>query len=303
MISKAGLRLRITSTPNGKDNKFHELWTAQDSAWSRHEVNIHQAVADGLDRDIGELRRALKDEDAWVQEYELQFLEEASAWLSYDLITACEHGDAGKPELYRGGPCFVGNDIARRRDLWVAWVWELVGDVLWTREIVERKGISFAEQDAEIDRLMNAYRVTRLVMDQTGMGEKPVEDAQRRYGVHRVEGVLLSGATPLNVATAAKQAFEDRRARIPAGNVVLRADLHKIKKVVGATGAPRLIADRDGDGHADRAWACFLGVAGADTGLPMPAGTSVDAAEDTYQPDRPGLLSGNSFARRMGWPR
>jgi len=287
VISKAGLRLRITSTPNGKDNKFYELWTAQDSAWNRHEVNIHQAVAQGLDRDIDELRRALNDEDAWAQEYELQFLEEASAWLSYDLITACEHADAGRPELYQGGDVFIGNDIARRRDLWVSWVWELVSDVLWTREIVERKGISFAEQDAILDELERRYRMRRLAMDQTGMGEKPVEDAQRRYGAHRVEGVLLSGATPLNVATFARQAFEDRRVRIPAGNVVLRADLHKIKKVVGATGAPRLVADRDGDGHADRAWACFLGVAAADNGAQPPAGASVDADPDTYRPDRP----------------
>ncbi|TAN70544.1 MAG: terminase, partial [Magnetospirillum sp.] len=220
VISKAGLRLRITSTPNGKDNKFFELWTAKDSAWSRHEVDIHQAVAQGLDRDKDELHAALNDEDAWAQEYELQFLEEASAWLSYDMITACEHADAGLPELYQGGDCYIGNDIARRRDLWVAWVWEMMGDVLWTREIVERKGISFAEQDAILDELESRYRMRRLAMDQTGMGEKPVEDAQRRYGVHRVEGVLLAGATPLNVATFAKQAFEDRRVRIPAGNIV-----------------------------------------------------------------------------------
>lgn len=264
VVSKAGLRLRITSTPNGKDNKFFELWTAKDSTWSRHQVDIHQAVAAGLDRDVAALRSALNDEDAWAQEYELQFLEEASAWLSYDIITACEHPDAGRPDLYQGGDAFIGNDIARRRDLWVAWAWELVGDVLWTREIVERKGISFAEQDAILDEMAARYRMRRIAMDQTGMGEKPVEDAQRRYGEYRVEGVLLTGATPLNIATIARQAFEDRRVRIPAGNTVLRADLHKIRKVVGATGAPRLVADRDGDGHADRAWACFLGVAAAD---------------------------------------
>ena len=39
------------------------------------------------------LRAALNDPDAWAQEYELQWLDEASAWLSYDLINAVEHED------------------------------------------------------------------------------------------------------------------------------------------------------------------------------------------------------------------
>lgn len=284
VVSKGGLKLRVVSTPNGKGNKFYELMTGDAGPWSRHVVDIYKAVADGLERDIEQLRGALNDEDAWAQEYELEWLDEASAWLSYDLITSVEHPDAGLPELYGGGPCFIGNDIARRQDLWVSWVWEEVGDILWTREIVELKRKSFAEQDAVLDELMLRYRVTRLAMDQTGMGEKPVEDAQRRHGMFKVEGVLMNGSRPLTVATVAKQMFEDRRVRIPAGNTVLRADLHKIKKVVGATGRPRLVADRDSDGHADRTWAAFLGLAAAEGGAPPAAGSTIDNTPETYRP-------------------
>ena len=42
-----------------------------------------------------------------------------------------------------------------------------------------------------------------------------------------------------------------------------RADLHKLKRVMSETGNPRLVADRDAEGHADRTWAAFLGLAGA----------------------------------------
>lgn len=260
-----GWKLRVVSTPNGKGNKFYDLVTGADDGWSRHHVDIYQAVADGLPRDIDELREAIGDPDAWAQEFELQWLDEASSWLSYEEIAAVEDPDAGRPELYRGGPVYVGNDIARRNDLFVVWVWELVGDVLWTREIIERRRIPFSEQDAIIDDVMRRYRPVRLAMDQTGMGEKPVEDTQRRWGTHAVEGVLLTGSRRLDIATSAKQAFEDRKVRIPAGRPELRADLHKLKKTVGATGAPRLVADRDGDGHADRTWAAFLGIAAGDT--------------------------------------
>lgn len=253
-----GFKLRVTSTPNGKSGKFYELDTGNDATWSRHVVDIYQAVADGLPRDIDELRDGIADEDAWAQEYELKYLDEASAWLSYDLISSVEDEKAGDPAGYQGNPCFVGRDIGRRNDLHVIWVWEQVGDVLWERERIEQKRATFAEMDEAFDDVMERYRVARACIDQTGMGEKVVEDAQRRHG-SRVEGVLFTGPNKLIMATAGKDAFEDRRVRITEGDQKLRADLHKLRKVASATGAPRFVAERDDD-HADRTWAAFLGI-------------------------------------------
>lgn len=264
-IISAGWKVRVTSTPNGKGNKFYDLATSKDPIWRQHVVNIHQAIAQGLPRDADELKRGLDDDDIWAQEYELEWLDEASAWLSYDLINSCEHDHAGVPEHYAGGPCYVGVDIGRRKDLFVIWVDELVGDVAWTREIVTLKRASFAAQDAALDDVFNRYRVLRCCMDQTGMGEKPVEDAQRRYGTSRVEGVLFTAPNKLHLATIGKQAFEDRKTRIPMGDKEVRADLHKLRKESSATGAPRFVADSDDAGHADRAWACFLAKNAADT--------------------------------------
>lgn len=265
VISKPGLKLRVVSTPNGKGNKFYDLMTGdKETGWSRHIVDIYQAVADGLDRDIDALRSALNDEDAWAQEYELKWLDEASAWLPYDLINAAENDRAGLFENYTGGPCYVGVDIGRRHDLFVIAVLEKVGDVLWTREIIERKGATFAEQDFLLDDVMARYRVLRVCMDQTGMGEKPVEDAKARHGSTRVEGVLFTGTNKLTLATLGKEAFEDRRIRVPISDA-LRSDLHKLQKVSGPTGAPRFVAESDNSGHADRTWALFLAVNAAST--------------------------------------
>jgi phage FluMu gp28-like protein len=266
VISKGQQKLRVISTPNGKGNKFYELMTAEDSVWSRHVIDIYEAVKQGLERDIEMLRRGMADEDAWAQEYELKWLDEASAWLDYDLISSCEAEGAGKPEGYQGGPCFIGVDIAARNDLFVIWVLELVGDVLWTRKVIARRRISFAEQDALLAEVFRDYRVIRAKIDQTGMGEKPVEDAQRRHGTSRVEGVLFTGANKLGMATVLKERFQDRRIRIPAGDPVLRSDLHAIKSQVGVTGQRRLIADGETDGHADRFWAAALAVTAAELG-------------------------------------
>jgi phage FluMu gp28-like protein len=266
VAARGGHKIRVISTPNGKGNKFYEIMTTKDNGWSKHHIDIYEAVKQGLDVNIEELRKGMADQDAWAQEFELAWLDEASSWLDYDLITACEANSAGIPELYMGGLCFVGVDIAARNDLFVIWVMELVGDVLITREIIAEKRINFAKQDELLADVFRRYRVVRCRMDQTGMGEKPVEDAKRNHGEDRVEGVLFSVASKLDMATSLKESMQDRKSRIPAGDPLLRADLHSIKSQVGITGTRRLVADGDSDGHADRFWAAALAVSAGDMG-------------------------------------
>ena len=267
-VISAGKKLRITSTPNGKNNKFYDLMTGKSDKWSRHTIDIYEAIRQGLPRNAEELKEALGDDDAWLQEYMCEWLDEASAWLPFDLINGCEDDQAGHPDLYQGGKCFIGIDIGRWSDLWVAWVWEQVGDVLWCREISCLKRASFAEQDQRLDELMNFYDVQRVAIDKTGIGEKPTEDAQRRYGYYRVEGVQFTSNSKQQLAILGKQGFEDRKVRIPLGDSALRTDLHKIKKTTTALGNVRFDADRDSNGHADRTWAAFLGMYAA-TGATM----------------------------------
>ena len=236
VVSRPDLKLRVISTPNGRGDKFYEIMTAPDGLFSRHVVTIYDAVADGLPRNVDELKRAMNDPIAWAQEFECQFIDEATAWLPYDLIDGCE--DAAAPGEYTGGPVYVGMDFAARGDLTVIAVLEQVGDVLWLRELIELRATSFAAQLAELDRVMRQYRVIRAALDQTGLGEMPVQEAQRRHGAYRVEGVLFSQARKLDMATALKEAMEDRRLRLPAGNAALRADLHSVQRVAGPTGAP-----------------------------------------------------------------
>lgn len=264
-----GFDIWLTSTPNGKNNMFYDLWTTTKGSWSRHEVDIYRAVREGLDRNIDELRDNLNDEDAWAQEFELKWLDEASAWLDYDTINAVEHDHAGVPEHYTGGPVFVGEDVSagKGRDLWVLTVLEKVGDVLWERERLEGNRLSFAERDALVADVFRRYNVMRMGVDQTGLGEAVVEKRKSDHGKLRVEGVMFTPANKLTMATIAKQAFQDRKLRIRMGDRALRADLHSLKKENGPTGTPRFVVeDESGDAgksHADRAWSMFLALTAA----------------------------------------
>lgn len=256
-VISAGHSLRVVSTPNGKGNKFYELMTDEDTPWSRHVVDIYQAVAQGLDRNIDELRKAIADPDSWSQEFELQWLDEASAWLSYELIASRESSTCSLDgSQYRGGDVYIGNDVGLRGDLWVAWALEDVGTHFNTIEVATLRRSTFAQHDEVIDRMFNQYKVRRFCGDQTGMGERTIEEYKRRYG-SRTEGVLFTIANKQALAMLGKSCFEDGRVSVPADQEI-RNDLHKLRKVTSATGGIRFDASRDSQGHADRTWALFL---------------------------------------------
>jgi phage FluMu gp28-like protein len=262
-IVTRGFKLRITSTPNGKQNLFHRLWTSGDQEWSRHVTNIHHAIEDGLAVDPAALRAGVPDPETWAQEYECRFVDEATAFLTYELIGLVEHDAAGRPEMATDGPFYVGMDIGRRRDLTVIWVLEQVGDVFWTREVTVLKTASFAEQDRELNRVVKSYHPGRICMDQTGLGEKMVEDAQNRFGRNRVEGVLFSAPVKHELALGLRRVFESKKIRIP-GESEIREDLHRIKRMVTVAGNIRYDAERTGAGHGDRFWAAALAVHATD---------------------------------------
>lgn len=277
VISKGQQRLRVTSTPNGKSNKFYELATGKDDVWSRHTVDIYKAVAEGLDRDIEQLRAGLGDPDLWAQEFELQWLDEASAWLDFELISACEVAGRGlvrtleytegelSTALERGEPLrpavgkvYVGMDIARRKDLTCIWSAELIGDVLYPREIITMRRAKFSAQHEELDRIIARDNPVRVSIDQTGMGEAFVETQQGKHGSYRIEGVLFTGPNRFGLASGLKERMEDRKFRVPEGERDIREDLHSITKAVTTTGAVRLVHDGESDGHGDRFWGAAL---------------------------------------------
>lgn len=303
VVSKPGLKLRVISTPNGVGDMFHEIMTAGDSLFSRHVVTIHDAVMDGLPRDIEELKRAARDPDTWAQEFECAFLDRAGReWLTYEEILAAL--EAPPLPAYDGRPVYVGMDIAARGDLSVIAVLEDVGaGVLALREMQVMRGESFAAQLARLDGVMRAYRVARVAIDQTGMGEMPVQEAQRRHGQYRVAGVLFNAANKLDMAVALKDRMQARRLLLPlpdkTGRDDLIDDLRAVRMEPGAGGVPRLLADRSGSGHADRFWALALAVAASGDGVPVYGYESV--ARRTFAP-RWDDLDGRSRAQEWaGW--
>ncbi|HUO23692.1 MAG TPA: terminase family protein [Caulobacteraceae bacterium] len=297
----------VVSTHDGVSNAFNELLDKIKSGEQKgHTLRITfaDAMADGLYE-----RVCLVKGDTPTPEGKLEYEADIRAFYSDNAdeeldcipragsgslikpedLAAAEHPDAGKPGLYTGGLWYGGRDVARRKDGAIIWGFELVGDVLWLRDRYEEYGVSFRAQDDAMDALFASRRVASCWIDQTGMGEKVVEDAQQRHGAYRVVGVLLTGPNRLDLATSLVQRFERGLIRVPA-DPVIRSDLRAIKKVSGPQGQVRLV--NDGDVHADRFWAAGLACRAADTGpasfdyTPVPKRTALDRAGDWDDDDR-----------------
>ena len=141
------------------------------------------------------------------------------------------------------------------------------------------------------------------------MGEKVVEDLQLLHGSYRVEGVLLTGPTRLDLALGLASAFQLGRIRIPPRDPKLRADLMAIKRVGSEeSGSVRIV--NDGTIHADRFWAASLMIRALSTGpqeisyrsVPKPTlfTDRPDAFGDSMEAVSPFARS-NSFHTRRDW--
>jgi len=304
-----GYRIRISSTPQGKQNKFYEL----DTAWSKKaedgdphyhtsKLDIYDAVAGGLElRDEEgqlaqpeQLKEALGDDDAWDQEYLVRYLDEATAFLSYELIASCEDPEleavpvwlpgllAAAEELHaiylrsktlppsfevlgkalaqaiNAEHLYLGGDIGRKRDFTVFWLFRKIDHKLGTVAVIRLRKVPFFVQKVVLHSLLAHPSMRRACLDQTGLGLQLAEEARERFGDSLVEGIDFTVATKELLATGLKQKMEDRIPVIPA-EIYIRNSFHAIRKLPSGTGHFRFDAEAtEQAGHADEFWAAAL---------------------------------------------
>lgn len=261
--------LDVCSTPKGKANKFYEL--AGNEEFHRSTLTIHDAIADGLDVDPEVLYRALGDEDLWQQEFLCQFVDDATAFLTYDMIAGAEDArlnyaldfadlEDTKQRVY------VGVDIGRRRDLTVIWLFVQEGLQLRHLGIVEMTKARFADQFDMLCQILEHRSVRKMCIDASGLGMQLAEQTAERYGLHRVEECTFTAQFKAQIAGWLRVRIEGRSMSIPV-SVDLRNDLHSVQRMVTSAGNITLQASRENGSHADRFWAGALAVYAADSGL------------------------------------
>lgn len=296
IITRGGGTLTIASTPLGKTGVFYEVlegeaekyphfrrfripwWRCPDFCTDVHEAVRHAEAMSTDERverfgtEILRLIRRSMDLESFQQEYECAFIDEATAYIPWDLILAAAkdedelecYGDLEEFLSYRPrGPLWAGYDVGRKRNASELIVLEQVGDRFYQRLMLTLERTRFQDQRETLYRLLTARSdVRRLCIDATGMGMQLAEELTEKVP-GRAEGVTLTSQVKAELAPLTKIAFEDRNVWIPADRDLMQ-QIHSVKKIVTAAGNVRFDADHDEKHHADKFWALALALHAAD---------------------------------------
>lgn len=271
---KGVFKLRIASTPNGKANKFFDLWD-KPNGYSKHKTTIHDARAAGLPVDIEALRAGLDDPEGWAQEFECEFLDGSAVLLPYDIIALAESADASEvidPDFFdgqgRGRRLVCGIDFGRQNDPTVCVTLEELGPLLIVREVLVLQGMDTPSQQRTLASRIAAAR--RTCFDYTGpgigLGDYLVEQhgaydpAAHKFG--KVDLCTFTVGFKRELFPRLRRAFEaPTRLRVPVSRT-LREDLHGMQQIVQG-GQYSYWSPRTREGHSDRCTALALAVRAA----------------------------------------
>lgn len=293
-----GLVREIREKGNPKKISLHRV-TLQDALDQGFLFKLQQALpAEAEQQDMTEaeyfdfVKAGAADDESFDQEYMCIPADDDSKFIEYELITGCEYM-AGMPWEREvtdkfTGRLFCGVDIGRKKDLTVLWVLELLGDVLYTRAVIPMERMRKSAQEAILYPWFEI--ADRICIDATGLGIGWADDAQDKFGEHRVEAVTFTAQVKEALAYPLKGAMEDRALRIP-DDPQIRADLRKVQKVTTTAGNIRFVAESTPGGHADRFWALALAVHAASSPS-APIEYQSDGAGERHASDTAGFLHG-----------
>lgn len=311
-MTTRGGRIRLGSTPLGRSGVFWEIatealrpypgYTRRFTPWwvipelstdprtarsIAPDMETAERVARfGTDR-LREISENLLEED-FRQEYELEFQDETTAWITWEEIKGCQDADGSllccqgrgaeaglaavenlvsalerdqvEKELY------AGMDIGRRRDLTELVVLGSHAGKLFYRLGISLSDCPFDKQEEIVSTLMQRAPVTRLLVDRNGLGMHLAERLETRFA-WRVRGMDFTNASKENWAVEARLAFQRGDLRIPQDRD-LAYQIHAVRKSLSPGGHAVFDAERTAEHHADKFWALALAISAAKAPVP-----------------------------------
>ena len=115
--------------------------------------------------------------------------------------------------------------------------------------------VPFAEQEADLNRMMNMLPMARLSIDQSGLGRNLAENLARAFP--QVVPENFTNDTKERWCTDFKILLQRRDVDLPRERDLV-AQIHGIKRRVLPSGKIAFEAERSNRGHADRFWSVVL---------------------------------------------
>lgn len=236
-------------------------------------------------------------EEDFQQEYECIYVDETTAWITWEEIRAAQtypdcviasakgtltpelaEAVATVKGLIRAGkiePALAGGvDIGRKRNTTEIF---LVGistsGHFPLRLMITLDAVEFDDQLAVILTILDELPITSMLIDATGIGSNLAENAAKLHPV-KVAPMNFTNALKTVWATDAKQLIQQHRTPIP-NQKDLAYQIHSIKKKVTASNNVVFDTEKNEKHHADKFWAWALALAGAYH--PLEGGTIVSS--------------------------
>lgn len=259
IVSNPNLRLELSSTPLGESGLFYDIWIGKlGGDWSRHKVDVYDAVADGFTPTVLELRSAYT-EDGWAQEFECAFVADGERYFQNALL---QKGFALAMDLHvkRVSRKFLGIDVASKKDRTVAFdLYEneqkfYAGD----HSTLSRSGdtMTYPQQFEVLKHKIKNGNYAGVAVDATGEGAGLAAFLRQEFG-NLVKEVKFTHPWKEKHIPAMKRDIERGVFGLPDDPAVINS-FGKIKRNITIHDNLNFVAERDGDGHADEFYALLL---------------------------------------------
>jgi phage FluMu gp28-like protein len=207
------------STPWGKDHFFYRAFV--NPAYSVHKVKSEQCPL--IKPEFLEEMKANMTKEAYLMEYEAEFVEALNSYFPQDLIRKCvEIAQKLGVELYGSLEAtfpswdyYAGVDFGKLQDYSVITVLKREGEIL---ELVYMHQFPletpYSQVIGHLVRAHQKFKFRKVLVDQTGVGE-PVLEEIRNQGLSDVEGLKFTVQTKEELLSNLKIAMEQNRLAIP----------------------------------------------------------------------------------------
>jgi phage FluMu gp28-like protein len=212
-------------------------------------------------KDIQDQLESLALED-FQGEFENSYSDESYSYYPYELILPCTSDDIVLADDFATfgdvtGRLVAGFDVGRKRDLSELSIFEDVSGKKVCRLLRSYDRVPFADQEADLRRMLTMLPIGRLSIDQNGIGMHLAENLSRDFG--QVVPETFSNESKEIWATDFKILLQRKDVVLPKDRQLV-AQIHSIKRRLTPTGKPSFEVEREevGRGHADRYWSCAL---------------------------------------------
>jgi phage FluMu gp28-like protein len=207
------------STPWGKDHFFYRAFVNPN--YSVHKVKSGECPL--IKPEFLEEMKANMTREAYLMEYEAEFIEALNCYFPQDLIRKCvELAQKLGVELYMNletnfptGEYYCGVDFGKLRDYSVVMVVKREGNMLklvYTYQFALET--PYSQVIGHIVRANQKFGFQKILVDQTGVGEPVVEEI-RNQGLRNVEGLKFTVQTKEELLSNLKIFMEQNRLAIP----------------------------------------------------------------------------------------